>query len=91
MINLENAEIVKKTCIHFYNFLRRSYTSRTLETQDGNITPGLWRAVVQGDTDLQDLSHRAGKLTFEAKELRNEFMRYFQSDEVCVPWQDYYT
>ena len=99
MISLENAEIVTKTCIHLHNFLRRSKTSRTLycpvgtldnETRDGNIIPGSWRAVVQGDTGLKDLPHRARKSTFEAKEVRLEFMRYFESDEGRVPWQDHY-
>lgn len=99
MINVENAEIVTNTCIHLHNFLRRSKTSRSLycpqgildnETLDGNIIPGSWRSVIRGDTGLQNLSHRARKSTFEAKEVRNEFMRYFQSDKGSVPWQDLY-
>ena len=88
MISLENAEIVTKTCIHLHNFLRRSKTSRTLycpvgtldnETRDGNIIPGSWRAVVQGDTGLKDLPHRARKSTFEAKKVRLEFIIFFSS------------
>ncbi|CAH1957568.1 unnamed protein product [Acanthoscelides obtectus] len=93
MINLENAEIVTKICIYLHNFLRRIKTSRTLhcsqrtldnETQDGKIIPGSWRAVVQGDTGLLNLTNRARRANIEAKELRKEFMRYFQSDDRLV-------
>lgn len=99
MVKVENAEIVTKTCIHLHNYLRRNKRSRELhcppgtldsETQDGLFIPGSWRAVVQNDTGLKDLSRRPRKSTFQAKEVRNEFARYFKSDEGLVPWQENY-
>lgn len=99
MLNVENAEIITTACIYLHNFLRRSKTSRPLycpqgtfdnETRDGNIMPGSWRAVIQGDIGMLHLQHRPRRSTFEAKEVRNEFMRYFTSDEGRVPWQDLY-
>lgn len=97
LLNVENAEIITTACIYLHNFLRKSSTSRRLysppgtfdsETRDGNIIPGSWRTVIQGDTGMVDLQNRARRSALEAKEVRDEFMRYFTSNEGRVPWQD---
>ncbi|XP_024872038.1 uncharacterized protein LOC112454723 isoform X2 [Temnothorax curvispinosus] len=100
MLNVENAEIITTACIYLHNFLRKSTTSKALyspqgtfdtDTRDGNIIPGSWRSITQDDIGMKNLKRgRARRSTLEAKEVRDEFMRYFTSDEGHVPWQDHY-
>ena len=67
MQNVENAEIITTACIYLHNFLRKSATSRPLYSphgtfdiysRDGNIIPGSWRSVIQGDTGMEGLQRR---------------------------------
>lgn len=67
MQNVENAEIITTACIYLHNFLRKSATSRPLysphgtfdiDSRDGNIIPGSWRSVIQGDTGMEGLQRR---------------------------------
>lgn len=98
-ISVENAVTVTTTCIHLHNFLRNSETSRHLyspqgsfdiDTQEGSTIPGSWRSVIESDTGMTPVKNIPRRNTQEAKDIRDEFMEYFMSDEGRVPWQDRY-
>lgn len=98
-LSVENAEIITTAAIYLHNFLRKSSSSKHLysppgtfdnETRDGNIIPGSWRAVTAGDNGWEDMRSRPRRSTLNAKDVRDEFMKYFTSGEGRAPWQDSY-
>ncbi|KAG8314593.1 hypothetical protein J6590_108498 [Homalodisca vitripennis] len=99
MLNVKNAVTVTSACIYLHNFLRKSTRSRPLyapygtldiDTQDGSVISGSWRAVVQDDTGMVNLQRKPRKSNEEAKAVRDEFAKYFMSQEGKISWQDNY-
>lgn len=99
MVNVENAETITSACVYLHNFLRKSNTSRPLyapygtfdiDTQDGTVIPGSWRTVVEHDTGMVNLRRKPRKSREDAKDVRDEFARYFVSKEGKISWQDKY-
>lgn len=91
-INLhpEKVEKIVLACTALHNFLRREHQSFYTPTgsidneniTDGMVTPGSWRE----DGQLLPLERLQRRPTAEAKDIRNQFMEYF-NEEGSVPWQ----
>ena len=60
------------------------------DIETGEIIPGTWRTEVL-DSDKLKLKAIPRKSPENAKEIRNEFAKYFVSDQGRVPWQDKFT
>ena len=94
-LSVENAEKVVLASCALHNFLRESspvqytppgsFDSEDLET--GHIQEGSWRS--ENPTALAQIRVRgANAYSFDAKEVREEFCSYFNSEEGSVSWQD---
>ncbi|KAG8291911.1 hypothetical protein J6590_049823 [Homalodisca vitripennis] len=66
------------------------YGTLDFDTQVGSVISGSWRAVVQDDTGMVNLQRKPRKSNEEAKAVRDEFARYFMSQEGKISWQDNY-
>lgn len=91
-INLEPRKVEKivLACTALHNYLRREHESfytpaGSIDTEnvvDGTVTQGSWR----GDRQLLPLQRFRRNPPNEAKDIRREFMEYF-NEEGAVPWQ----
>lgn len=91
-INLspQKVEKIVLACTALHNFLRREHASTYTpvgsfdneDIDDGVVTPGAWR----DNRQLLPLDRVLRHPTSEAKDIRNEFMHYF-NEEGAVPWQ----
>ena len=91
-INLNPSEVEKivLACTALHNYLRREYQADYIvqgmidreNLSEGTVTPGSWRDDGQL-LNLQRIRHNAQN---EAKNIRIEFMSYF-NEEGRVPWQ----
>ena len=86
----KKVELVVLAIVHLHNFLRRNVSSirsytppGTFDREDietGEIIPGTWRTEVL-DSDKLKLKSIPRKSPENAKEIRNEFAKYFVSDQ----------
>ena len=92
----ENVEKVTLASCVLHNFLREksparytppgSFDAENLET--GNIQEGDWR-VAGNSGGMQSVAVTGrNNYSFDAKEVRENFCKYFNSDVGSVPWQD---
>lgn len=96
-LHVENTKKVVLACAYLHNFLRRSSQSLNLysppgvfdneDIDTGRIIPGSWR---NNELDLTGLQSIPRNSSATAKEVRDEFMYYFMSDQGRLPWQDMY-
>ena len=93
----ENAQHMIKAGIVLHNFLSTNdpqYAEATFGDRlnsNGNITPGQWRNEMSQSTStcFKDLAPKSGSNSSQsAKEVRDTFKRYFNSEQGSVPWQD---
>lgn len=98
-MNLPKAKKMVYTCIILHNFLRRfdhetapAYRyipdhSIDFEDNNGEVTPGTWRAEIAEDTGLSNIS-RVGSNNYRkhAAKIRENFKTYFNTIG-AVPWQ----
>lgn len=97
LLNPDKAATVTMTCVLLHNFLRRSKSSRALYTppgaldyeENGNVVQGSWRQDIKEMTSLLSIRRIPRKPSYEAKEIRNEFVEYFINNGY-IPSQDNY-
>lgn len=61
------------------------------ENGSGEIVPGDWRKIVAENNGLERLQGHANKYGSSAKETRDIFERYFNSEDGSLQWQLSYT
>lgn len=97
----DKAEMVVKACIALHNML--AYTDAALTPQRsyippgfadavtpaGDLVPGEWRRLCQGDTNLTETARLStARASRRAVAVRNDFKAFFQTPQGVVPWQD---
>lgn len=93
--SVESAEAMVRATICLHNYLQLTDNAHYVPAgfvdstnSSGEVVPGDWREVVEGDeSGLQRLPHIGGnRYTFEANATRSAFENYFNS-EGAVEWQ----
>lgn len=95
LLDPEKASLITMTCALLHNFLRKSKLSKFLYTPvgsldyevNGELVKGTWRNEVIDISSLIPLQNQPRRPSLKAKEIRTEFMEYFQSECGKVPWQ----
>ena len=97
LLEVRKVESVVLASITLHNFLRTKSGARAIYTPPGSldhedreaetILQGPWRNdnEPQGLTSLEKQPH--GRLNRNAKEIRDELCKYFNSEDGSVPWQ----
>ena len=86
---------IVKACLCLHNYLRLTANARYIpmgfvdsENGSGEIISGDWRKIVANDNNgLAPLQWHANRYGLSAKETRDKFERYFNSEEGSLPWQ----
>nr|CAI5837434.1 unnamed protein product [Callosobruchus analis] len=92
----QKAQIITLTCCYLHNFLMKQKSSSQLYTPPGSfdtedqvthtIIAGNWRRDTPA-TNLLPIRHVGRRPGGDAKDIREEFSEYFQTDIGMVPWQ----
>ena len=88
-----------KACLCLHNYLCLTMNAQYIpkgfadsKNCSGEIIPGDWRKLVTNDSNgLAPLQGHANKYGSSAKDTREKFERYFNSEEGSLPWQLSYT
>lgn len=94
----EHVELVVLAACSLHNFLRARSSTKNVylppgivdyEDETHHVIPGLWRQNESIHEGLSDIGPQSGPCyARDAKEVRDELCRYFQSPEGRVCWQD---
>lgn len=98
LLQPETAEKIVTACVYLHNFLRDSPTSKksynppgSFDAEDkdtGEIISGSWRRDdVNTEGNFNSFKKVARNSSIAAKEIRQEFTDFFQTEEGMVPWQ----
>lgn len=82
-VSAERAESIVKACTVLHNLLRDEYGATESGSSDLDT-----HEFVATDPALQPLGRRSGREAVEAMEVRTAFMRYFNSPQGSLPWQE---
>eukprot|EP00794_Sanderia_malayensis_P004350 gene4350-4929_t len=90
---------IVRTCLCLHNYLRLTANAQYVpkgfidsENEMGDIIPGDWRSIVSNDNNgLVPFQCHANRYGSSAKETREKFETYFNSEEGSLPWQLDYT
>lgn len=93
---METGQEITKACVALHNYLCDAgqlqteggrYITPVLTDSEGS--PGEWRQVTQGDSNLLDTQRlTAARASQEGMAVRDRLKDYFLSDEGRVTWQD---
>ena len=95
-VSVENAEKITLASCVLHNFLRQrspeNYSPpRSFDTKnfaDGTVQDGEWRIRVEAARMQPLFGTRDNNYTINAKEVRDRYCAYFNSDAGAVPWHD---
>ena len=89
---------ITKACTCLHNYLRLTDNPQYLpsgftdsEDASGNIVSGDWRIEVNGESGAlrpTDMGRAFNRSSFSAKSTREQFEKYFNSNEGSLPWQN---
>lgn len=98
LLEPEKVKKIISTCVYLHNYLRNSNQSKlhytpggTFDSEDkdtGEIIPGNWRRDIGGDNTFHRLQNVGRKSSLEAKHVREEFTKFFQTQAGAVSWQE---
>lgn len=96
LLEPEKAKVVVMTIIYLHNFLRRNKESKNIYTPPGTFDCELEGVLVEGNwrqqediTSLRPITNIPRRSTRDAKQVRDEFAAYFNSNG-RVSWQYHY-
>ena len=97
----EAVDNITRACTCLHNYLRLTKNPQYLpsgfvdsEDSTGNTVPGNWRTEVQGGNGAfkpANIGRTFNRTSLCAKETREMFQKYFNSEEGSLPWQKSHT
>ena len=97
LAKIDTVVSITKACVALHNFLMQDndsgfnpYCPRDFVDFDnhGKRKPGLWRKVIVNDTGMLPIGNSSfNNYSKNAKEVRDMFRDYFNSEQGAVPWQ----